>query len=87
MIFQLYLNGTAIKAEFPQKINDILIQVRYLLINNSSLTTPCKIWLLLAIDAANNRFGILPTELNSFYQQQLGDKAMATLQVQIDLFS
>lgn len=78
---QFYINGNAIKIECSQKMNEILTQVRQVLSNNVKLTPLCRTWLLLAIDVAHNRFGLLPAELQRFYQEQLGDKAMANFQV------
>jgi len=78
---QLYLNGPAIKTDCPQKIQDILMQVRHLLLNNTNLTQVCRTWMLLALDVFYNRFGLLPNEIHKFYQEQLGDKAMGNFQV------
>lgn len=40
-----------------------------------------KLILLLAIDLANHRFGLLPADVLKFYQEELGDKVMANFQV------
>lgn len=58
-----------------------MVGVRNLLINKSNATVKCKVWLLLAVEVANHRFGVLPSDLQEFYQQQLSDKAMAYFQV------
>lgn len=81
--FQLCMNGAAIKSELlqPQQLNDILNKVRQTLICNVQLTHMSKLILLLAIDLANNRFGLLPPDVLKFYQEELGDKIMANFQV------
>lgn len=77
------MNGAAIKSELlqPQQLNDILNKVRQTLICNVQLTHMSKLILLLAIDLANNRFGLLPPDVLKFYQEELGDKIMANFQV------
>ncbi|KAG5861709.1 hypothetical protein JTB14_036471 [Gonioctena quinquepunctata] len=77
---QLYLNGSSIKAESPEKLTDLLNSVRLLLVSNEKLSTESKLWLLLSLDGANNRFGLLPTELYKFYQNHIGEAAMANFQ-------
>ncbi|KAK9679788.1 hypothetical protein QE152_g39716 [Popillia japonica] len=79
---QLSINGAAIKIENrpPQQLNDILNKVRQTLICNLQLTQMSKLILLLAIDLANNRFGLLPADVLKFYQEELGDKVMANFQ-------
>lgn len=77
----MYLNGSAIKQALPEKLNKIMGDVRNLLISKPNATTKCKVWLLLAVEVANHRFGVLPADLQEFYQHQLGDKAMAYFQV------
>lgn len=67
----------------PQKLNEMLVQVRQLLINNTNLTSPCKVWMMLVLDVSNHRFGLLSPDLQDFYQQKLGDKAMAHFQVRV----
>lgn len=79
--FQLYLNGSAIKQALPEKLNQIMVDVRNLLIGKCSTTVKSKVWVLLALEVANHRFGVLPADLQEFYQRQLGDKAMAYFQV------
>lgn len=58
-----------------------MADVRNLLISKSNATVKCKMWLLLAVEVSNHRFGVLPSDLQEFYQHQLGDKAMAYFQV------
>lgn len=58
-----------------------MVDVRNLLISKPNATVKCKVWLLLAVEVANHRFGVLPADLQEFYQHQLGDKAMAYFQV------
>ncbi|KAI4467102.1 eif4g domain protein [Holotrichia oblita] len=79
---QLSINGAAIKTECrpPQHLNDILNKVRQTLICNLQLTQMSKLILLLAIDLANNRYGLLPADVLKFYQEELGDKVMANFQ-------
>ncbi|CAH0550645.1 unnamed protein product [Brassicogethes aeneus] len=77
---QLYLNGSSIKNEIPEKIIEIIIKVRQLLSSDKKIVRDGKLWLLLALEVSNNRFTILPAEAHSFYQEMLGDAAMATLQ-------
>ncbi|GJQ71462.1 hypothetical protein Trydic_g8750 [Trypoxylus dichotomus] len=78
----LSINGAAIKSENrpPQQLNDILNKVRQTLVCNLKLTQMSKIILLLAIDLSNNRFGLLPSDVLKFYQEELGDKVMANFQ-------
>ncbi|XP_025836599.1 uncharacterized protein LOC108744470 isoform X2 [Agrilus planipennis] len=78
---QLFLNGSSIKAEFPQKLSEIMVKIRVLLTTDTQLTKISKLWLLLALDVESHRFSLLTSDLQKFYQDQLGDKAMAGFQV------
>ncbi|XP_025836598.1 uncharacterized protein LOC108744470 isoform X1 [Agrilus planipennis] len=77
---QLFLNGSSIKAEFPQKLSEIMVKIRVLLTTDTQLTKISKLWLLLALDVESHRFSLLTSDLQKFYQDQLGDKAMAGFQ-------
>lgn len=68
----------------PSKLEEILIEVRHLLVSNARLTNICKAWLLLAIDVSHCRYGVLPSNIQDFYQEQLGDKSMAYFQVKVN---
>lgn len=57
------------------------MRIRHILATNANLTQTCRVWMLLALDVVYNRFSLLPTDLQKFYQEQLGDKAMANFQV------
>lgn len=81
IFFQFYLNGSSIKAELPEKFAEILNNVRTLLISGRQLAKEAKLWLLLALEVSNNRFGALPIEVTKFYEDQLGATAMASFQV------
>lgn len=70
-----------VKRVLPERLNKIMVDVRNLLITKPNATMKCKVWLLLAVEVANHRFGVLPVDLQEFYQHQLGDKAMAQFQV------
>lgn len=76
------MNGASIKTESPDKIIEVLNHIRLLLASEKSLTKDCKLWLLLALDVASSRFALLPAEVYTFYQEQLGEAAMASFQVQ-----
>lgn len=80
-MLQLYLNGSTVRQILPSKLNELMIKVRHLLVDSTHLTKVCKLWMLLALDIANCRFGLLPSDIFTFYQEQLGDKAMAYFQV------
>lgn len=58
-----------------------MVDVRNLLISKPNATVKCKMWMLLAVEVSNHRFGVLPADLQDFYLHQLGDKAMAYFQV------
>ncbi|KAJ8925440.1 hypothetical protein NQ315_009273 [Exocentrus adspersus] len=77
---QLYLNGASIKTECPDKSIEILNNVRLLLASDKLLTRECKLWLMLALDIASSRFALLSSEIYKFYQEQLGETAMASFQ-------
>lgn len=74
------MNGASIKTEAPDKIIEVLNHIRLLLISEKPLIKECKLWLLLALDIASSRFA-LPAEVYTFYQEQLGEAAMASFQV------
>ncbi|KAF5297902.1 hypothetical protein FQA39_LY11887 [Lamprigera yunnana] len=74
------LNGSVFKLKYPEKMSLLLIQIRHLLIYGNNLTTECKTWLLLALDVGNNNFKLLSNKVNKFYEDQLGEKAMARFQ-------
>lgn len=76
------MNGSAIKAELPENFAELLNNVRLLLTTtDKNITKEGRLWLLLALEVVNNRFGILPTEINRFYEEQLGDTSIASFQV------
>lgn len=78
---QLYLNGSALKQECPERITEILGKVRHqVCFDKQQLSPECKFWLLLAVEVASNRFALLPADVHSFYQEQLGIQAMASFQ-------
>lgn len=79
------MNGASLKTECPEKISDLLNNVRNKLISDKISNKECRLWLLLALDVANNRFGLLPSEIHQFYLNQLGDSALASFQVNIHL--
>ncbi|KAK4884171.1 hypothetical protein RN001_000442 [Aquatica leii] len=76
----LYLNGSSFDSAQLEAMSLLLMQVRQLLVHGTSLTKTCRTWLLLALDVANNRFGILPSDIHKFYEEQLGEKAIAHFQ-------
>ncbi|CAH2007181.1 unnamed protein product [Acanthoscelides obtectus] len=78
---QLYLNGASLKTECPEVLSEVLNNVRLALIGDKVALKESRLWLLLALDVANNRFGLQPAEIQKFYQEQLGDGAMADFQV------
>nr|CAH7766384.1 unnamed protein product [Callosobruchus chinensis] len=77
---QLYLNGASLKTECPDLLSDVLNSVRLTLVSDKVVSKECRLWLLLALDVASNRFGLQPAEIQKFYQEQLGDGAMADFQ-------
>ncbi|VEN45135.1 unnamed protein product, partial [Callosobruchus maculatus] len=77
---QLYLNGASLKAECPELLSEVLNSVRLTLVSDRVVSKECRLWLLLALDVASNRFGLQPSEIQKFYQEQLGDGAMADFQ-------
>ncbi|XP_050292691.1 uncharacterized protein LOC126733423 isoform X2 [Anthonomus grandis grandis] len=77
---QLYLNGNTLKQECPDRVTEILGKIRLMLTSDQKYTSESKLWLLLAIEMANNRFALLPAEVHNFYQEHLGDHAMAFFQ-------
>nr|CAI5864773.1 unnamed protein product [Callosobruchus analis] len=78
---QLYLNGASLKAECPELLSEVLNSVRLTLVSDRVVSKECRLWLLLALDVASNRFGLQPAEIQKFYQEQLGDGAIADFQV------
>ncbi|CAG9864054.1 unnamed protein product [Phyllotreta striolata] len=77
---QIYLNGSSIKAECSDKLNDLINNIRILIIVEKNLSREGRYWLLLALEIAGNKFGALPIEVFKFYQEQIGSKAMAIFQ-------
>ncbi|KAJ8947835.1 hypothetical protein NQ318_009980 [Aromia moschata] len=77
---QIYLNGTFVNTECPEKVVEMLNSIRLLLSSDKPFSKESKLWLLLALDIANNKFGLLPTEVYRFYQDQLGEVAMKSFQ-------
>ncbi|KAF5300875.1 hypothetical protein FQR65_LT09037 [Abscondita terminalis] len=77
----LYLNGSSFDSAQIEAMSSLLTQVRQLLINGTNLTKTCRIWLLLALDVSNNSFGVLPSDIHKFYEEQLGEKAIAHFKV------
>lgn len=82
---QLYINGATLKAALPERFKIILTRVRNLLITKSDATVQCKTWLLLAVEASNYCFGVLPSDLHKFYQDKLGDEAMAYIRSDVQV--
>lgn len=83
MNFQLYLNGSTLKDVLPEKFADIVNNIRLLLLSEEQLSKESKLWLLLAIEVTNNRFGPLPGEVTKFYEDNLGAESMASFQVKL----
>lgn len=73
------MNGNEIKEECASQLSALLIEIRTILAQNNNLPTAARLWLLLALDIANNRFGLLPTELHQFYVSKLGDDAISQI--------
>ncbi|XP_060536163.1 uncharacterized protein LOC132708071 [Cylas formicarius] len=73
---QLYLNGAPLKNERPENIAYLVRVVRLLLLSEKTVARECKLWLLLALEVASNRFALLAPDVQKFYQEQLGDPAM-----------
>ncbi|CAG9762262.1 unnamed protein product [Ceutorhynchus assimilis] len=77
---QLYLNGSSLRHECPEKVANIISKVRYMLCSEETYTRECKLWLILAMEVSSNRFALLPADVHNFYQNELGDHAMACFQ-------
>lgn len=74
---ELYLSGFALTETIPDELKKIMADVRKILIYDTKATDQCKIWLLLAVEVFNLNFGRLPKPLVEFYQDKLGEEAMA----------
>ncbi|XP_048523732.1 uncharacterized protein LOC125504954 [Dendroctonus ponderosae] len=79
-VIQFYLNGNCLKQESPDKVASILSKIRLKICSDKICTKEAKLWLLLAIEVSDNRFSLLPADIQKFYQEQLGDHAMACFQ-------
>lgn len=74
------MNGSSIKVKEPEKFQEILNNVRTLLVSGRQLAKEAKLWLLLSIEVVNNRFGPLPSDITKFYEDHLGATAMVNFQ-------
>lgn len=77
-LFTTLLN--LIASSEPKTVTSLLTHVRELLIKEANLTTVSKTWLLLTLDLANCRFGLLPNEIHKFYEDKLGENEMSNFQ-------
>lgn len=77
----MYLNGAAISENCNHDLLDIGFEIRNTLAEGRPNKPLPRIWLLLGLDVINHRFGLLPTDLHRFYQEKLGEEAMAKFQV------
>lgn len=64
----------------PEDLAKITIKIRNL-ISDSQLMKEARLWLLLALDLSNVRFGVLSSEIFKFYEEQLGTIPMINFQV------
>lgn len=75
------MNGSALRQECPEKVAELLSKLRLKVCSDKRCSKDSKLWLLLALEVASNRFTLLPTETHNFYHDHLGDSAMAGFQV------
>jgi hypothetical protein len=75
---QLFLNGVALRSTAPDELSKLGIKIRMLLVIEPQLVKDAKLWLLLALDLFSVRFGVLPTEIYKYYEDQLGSIAMSS---------
>ncbi|KAF7268433.1 hypothetical protein GWI33_018442 [Rhynchophorus ferrugineus] len=76
---EFYSNGAKLKSICPEKVSELLVKIRQIICTNQNLSKDGKLWLLLSLEIANNRFAILPLDTNNFYIDRLGE-AMAYFQ-------
>jgi hypothetical protein len=75
------LNGVALRSTAPDELSKLGIKIRMLLVIEPQLVKDAKLWLLLALDLFSVRFGVLPTEIYKYYEEQLGSIAMSSFPV------
>ncbi|XP_044265908.1 CBP80/20-dependent translation initiation factor [Tribolium madens] len=76
---QLHLNGSTLRSRVPDDFTKLTVKIRTLLAE-PQLVKEARLWLLLALDLCNVRFGVLPNEIFKFYEDQLGIVPMVNFQ-------
>ncbi|RZC43086.1 uncharacterized protein BDFB_006990 [Asbolus verrucosus] len=84
---QLFLNGSTLKTTEPEDLAKLSIKIRTVVVGELQLVKEAKLWLLLALDLYNVRFGVLAPEVYKFYEDQLGSAAMVNFQKPHDTLS
>ncbi|KAL1497502.1 hypothetical protein ABEB36_008453 [Hypothenemus hampei] len=79
LTLQIFKNGAVLKEQCSEQFCEFISNLRLKISSTITLIKEYKLWLLLALEISNSQFTI-PTELQKFYQEEIGDYVISSLQ-------